>query len=104
MPKVITLSQQYLKVINSLGDQFANDVNFFIASEEPKKDFANQPNITVNCGSPALNLYMLSRCDCIIGPPSTFMTWASFYNDVPVCYIDSKKWESTRFEFEPTIF
>ena len=96
--------QQYLKVINSLGDQFANDVNFFIASEEPKKDFANQPNITVNCGSPALNLYMLSRCDYIIGPPSTFMTWASFYNDVPVCYIDSKKWESTRFEFEPTIF
>ena len=34
------------------------------------------------------DLYSLSLCDYIIGPPSTFSMWASFYGDVPLKIID----------------
>jgi hypothetical protein len=33
------------------------------------------------------DLYALARCDYLIGPPSTFSAWASFYGDVPLQYI-----------------
>jgi len=30
------------------------------------------------------DLYTLASCDYIIGPPSTFTMWASFYGRVPL--------------------
>ena len=33
------------------------------------------------------DLYMLMQCDRIIGPLSTFSRWASFYGEVPLCFI-----------------
>ena len=37
------------------------------------------------------DLYALSKCDIIIGPPSSYSQWASFYGDVPLCLILSDK-------------
>ncbi|WP_207535786.1 alpha-1,2-fucosyltransferase [Desertivirga arenae] len=36
------------------------------------------------------DLYCLSSCDYIIGPPSTFSAWASFYGKVPLYHINDK--------------
>jgi hypothetical protein len=36
------------------------------------------------------DLYCLAACDGIIGPPSTFSIWASFYGKVPLAQINSK--------------
>ena len=36
-----------------------------------------------------LDLYTLSLCDRIAGPPSTFSRWASFIGQVPLCFIES---------------
>jgi hypothetical protein len=36
----------------------------------------------------AEDVLLLSKCNYIIGPPSTFSIWASFYGDVPLCLID----------------
>ena len=33
------------------------------------------------------DLYALSICDYILGPPSTFSMWASFYGGVPLRFI-----------------
>ena len=33
------------------------------------------------------DLYLLAKCDYIIGPPSTFSIWASFYGGVPLHFI-----------------
>lgn len=33
---------------------------------------------------PVHDLYLLSSCDCIIGPPSTFSSWASIYGQIPL--------------------
>ena len=37
------------------------------------------------------DLYLLAACDGIIGPPSTFSSWASFYGKVPIQQIQSKE-------------
>ena len=36
------------------------------------------------------DLYCLAACDAIIGPPSTFSIWASFYGKVPLAQIKRK--------------
>jgi hypothetical protein len=33
------------------------------------------------------DLYLLAKCDYIIGPPSTFSLWASFYGSKPLYMI-----------------
>jgi hypothetical protein len=33
------------------------------------------------------DLHALSLCDVIMGPPSTFSTWASYYGRVPLCML-----------------
>ena len=38
-----------------------------------------------------VDLYGLAQCDGIIGPPSTFSQWASFYGKVPLSYIFTKE-------------
>lgn len=35
----------------------------------------------------AHDLYALSKCDYIMGPPSTFSRWAAFINNVPLCFV-----------------
>jgi hypothetical protein len=35
-------------------------------------------------GSAVEDLYSLARCDYLLGPPSTFSLWASFYGNVPL--------------------
>jgi hypothetical protein len=34
-------------------------------------------------GHVVVDLYTLARCDLIVGPPSTYSEWASFYGNVP---------------------
>jgi hypothetical protein len=36
------------------------------------------------------DLYCLAACDGIIGPPSTFSIWASFYGQIPLAQINNK--------------
>ncbi len=38
-------------------------------------------------GSVVADLHALSLCDAIMGPPSTFSTWASYYGRVPLCML-----------------
>lgn len=35
------------------------------------------------------DLYALSKCDYIFGPPSTFSMWASFYGEVPLKFFET---------------
>ena len=37
---------------------------------------------------------MLSECDAIIGPPSTFSLVAAMYRDIPLCRMDRSKAET----------
>lgn len=51
--------------------------------------------------NPAQDLYMLSKCDAVIGPPSTFSLTSCMYNDIPLCWMtepDAKTMEFGKFE------
>jgi hypothetical protein len=52
------------------------------------------------------DLYLLAKCDYIIGPPSTFSIWASFYGNVPLCMITDAGIEITDdfFKTNSTIY
>jgi len=59
-------------------------VQFIICSNAPKSSEAFQGlDVLDSLGGFAEDLYALSQCDYIMGPPSTFSAWASFYGNVP---------------------
>ena len=59
----------YVICTNEKDLSFPGDQNFTIYNEQ--RHFVE-------------DMYLLSKCDYIIGPPSTFSGWASFYGNVPL--------------------
>lgn len=78
--------QQLESYFNSIGKQ----VKFLICSNETIQE-SNFSNYNVKLGINGLieDLYSLARCDYLIGPPSTFSMWASFYGKVPLLHIET---------------
>lgn len=62
------------------------EVEFAVASNVGANRLASRfPAAIYNPKSTAVqDLALLASCDVILGPPSTFSMWASFYNDVPL--------------------
>lgn len=48
--------------------------------------------------NPAQDMVMLSECDAIIGPPSTFSLTACMYHDIPLCWMEVSSPENMRFD------
>lgn len=53
------------------------------------KDF--EPHLYLSDLEAIQDLFLLSRCDYIAGPPSTFSMWASFYGNTPLYMIKNIK-------------
>lgn len=66
---------------------FGNDTRFFISSNEEISDLFYKKYHVIDCDNskPVEDMYSLSKCDYILGPYSSFSSWASFYNNVPYC-------------------
>ena len=79
----------YARKAAELARQFdGKKVGFLLCSNEPI-DVAAFAGVRAFSGTGHFieDLYALARCDYLIGPPSTFSAWASFYGDVPLQYI-----------------
>ena len=64
---------------------------FIVCSNEDlcfKNDLAL--NIIYAKGSPAEDIFLLSKCSYIIGPPSTFSSWAAFLGDQFLLLLENK--------------
>jgi len=61
-------------------------VGFLICSNENVDELLRLPrvNASAGLGAPITDLYALAACDFLIGPPSTFTLWASFYGGAPL--------------------
>lgn len=78
----------YLDVIEKIQlllEADGNKVRFLICSNESSLI----PEVLTNAfiidnTNEITDLYALSRCDYIVGPPSSYSQWASFYGDVPL--------------------
>jgi hypothetical protein len=97
---------EFIRVIQGFIDLFAgNTVEIVIASN--KKDIQKEQyrtsiasGIHFLSGNPGEDLYALSVCDYIIGPPSTFSLMASFYNDTPLYWILDKNEDLRKDSFK----
>lgn len=80
----------YIQLMRHLQKLFHKNVRFFCATNEPlstviKEEFSP---LIIPDATAAHDLYGLSLCDYLIGPPSTFSQWASFYGRVPLYIIE----------------
>jgi hypothetical protein len=65
-------------------------ITFVISSNENQdwKQFSSLSYIKAT-GDAVEDMYLLAACDEIYGPKSSFSGWASFYGNVPICWIDN---------------
>jgi hypothetical protein len=77
-------------------------VAFFISSNE-NIDLALFPDCTcfsLPSSNSVKDLYGLSQCDYIIGPPSTFSAWAAYHGDTYLYFIENPAAEITLSKFK----
>ncbi|BDI30356.1 hypothetical protein CCAX7_24070 [Capsulimonas corticalis] len=78
--------EQYDAVMRRVQELFpAKRVGFLLCSNLPQ-DLSTLPSVPVTSGPGNMvsDMYALAGCDYILGAPSTYTTWASFYGDVPL--------------------
>ena len=100
--------EQFLRLIKQFISQHP-DTTVYICGNDPSlnKDLYRQElsgtKVVFPNGNAAEDLYILSECDYLIGPPSTFSLTASMYHDTPLYWIkdaDSPLTESSFGHFD----
>ena len=76
----------------------AQDVDVCLSTNDPEvsvakfkallQDTGSRIHIHLLGGNAVEDLFMLSECDYIIGPPSTYSLVAAMYRDIPLCRMD----------------
>jgi hypothetical protein len=85
------------------------DIVIFISTNDKTVSTNDFEKLCQNCQSrikfivmpennPAQDMMMLSECDAIIGPPSTFSLTASMYHDVPLCWMEEASPANMNFD------
>jgi hypothetical protein len=79
-------SEQYRKLMVKILEKFSDQkVIFLICSNiKQSEDVFTGVNFLFGTGHITEDLYALAQCDFIVGPPSTYSMWASFYGQVPL--------------------
>jgi len=88
---------EYLRVIKEfIRMKAGQDVQVMICGNDPQLDKAcyrqalGNDRVTFPQGSATEDLCLLSRCDALIGPPSSFSLIASMYRDTPLHWMTDK--------------
>lgn len=76
----------FMKQVVAQIEAYGKTVKCLICSDEMVNhaSFTELNTYSLSTPSAMHDLYGLSRCDCIIGAPSTFSQWASFIGQVPL--------------------
>lgn len=76
-----------------------SSISFFLSSNEdiPFDVFKDFDTFSIKLGA-IEDLYALSKCNYIIGPPSTFSRLASFMGKVPICIVTSSTDDISYFD------
>lgn len=86
-------TKDYIKIINTvIGFHKQNRIKFIVSSNEPQdwELFSSIPYIKAP-GDIVEDMYILAGCDEIYGPQSSYSGWASFYGNVPLCWIEDPR-------------
>ena len=81
----------YYKWMLQIAEQVKNPV--YIVCSNENLQFVNEAGLIISYskGSPLEDLYLLSKCRYIIGPPSTFSSWSAFAGDQYLYQPETKK-------------
>ncbi len=83
--------EQYIDVIDRLSNLFPDKkLQFLICSNEKINVgtiLEKQFNIVYAPNHELLDMYCMTRCNYIVGPPSTYTMWASFFGNIPLYMI-----------------
>jgi hypothetical protein len=76
----------YARLIERLAGLFpGRRPRFLVCSDDPASCTAlRSEHVMAGPGQLVEDMYALAGCDYIVGPPSTFSAWASFYGEVPL--------------------
>lgn len=89
--KYFYTSKQYAEFLHSLYSSFKNKkIGYFIATDEAQDEkIYGDLDCMVRVGYPLENLYTLSLCDFLVGPPSSYIAWSSLYGGKTLITINS---------------
>ena len=92
----------YAQIMKEVEELYNNlQVVYLVCSnEEVTTSQFYDLSVKVSGGDPIEDLYALARCDLIIGPPSTFTQWASFYGQKPLYHIYNTNEKITENSFQ----
>jgi hypothetical protein len=87
--KYFYTAHRYAEMMGELVALFPGKrVSFLICSDWPQDPpIFSRFKVAFGTGDLIEDMYALARCDYLIGPPSTFTMWASFYGKVPLNFI-----------------
>ncbi len=84
--------EEYGQFMAAASKTFASRrVVFVVCSNETlPSSFSERKDVLAGPGEAVQDMYALARCDYLMGPPSTFTGWASFFGDVPLLQLKSR--------------
>ena len=84
-------SEEYIKILSNFNTKNSDKkIGYFIATDEDQNiNLFKNLNCCVRVGYPLENMYTLSKCDYLIGPPSSYIGWSAFYGNIPLFSITS---------------
>ena len=88
----------YVALMRSVAAMLAPQRAAFLvcSDEEQDRSLASDLAVTFSTMGPVQDLWALSRCDLLMGPPSTFSQWAAFLGETPLWQIDDPAREPDR--------
>jgi hypothetical protein len=91
----------YSKMMERVAGLFADrDVRFLVCSDDPANPAAlADGHVTPGPGHLVEDMHALAQCDYIVGPPSTYSAWASFYGQVPLHHFENPEAELSLHSF-----
>ena len=81
---------KYMTQIYEIFQQEQKSVAFLLCSNETISEVFNQFEVYTGTGHLIEDLYCLAKCDYLMGPTSTYTSWASIYGDVPLCHLQTR--------------
>lgn len=87
--------QQYVGAMRRITDQLAGRKVAFLVCGNATLERASFGDLNVHFGTNHLieDMYAFAETDLIVGPPSTFSEWASFYGRVPLQFLQTAETE-----------
>lgn len=85
----------YAAVMDGLAEELRTvgmKIRFVLFSNEGLNldHFKGMYEVVRSDGSPYDDHWIMSKCDYLVGPPSTFTIWASWYGRVPLCHLKDR--------------